>query len=178
MMGRQPPRIAKPCYYGLCLEDRIPPDHLLRKISAQVDFDFTYDLARPYYGVKGNVSVPPLVLLKMMRLLFLYHVPSERELLRRLSYQMDWVWFLGYDFDSELPDHRVLSKARRRWGPEVFETIFARGVEQRVPAGLVNGRKIHLDGSLVDAHASNDSVCKGPAGQTLTRRQHKKQRQA
>ena len=59
-----------------------------------------------------------------------------------------------------------------------FETIFARGVEQCVPAGLVNGRKIHLDGSLVDAHASNDSVCKGPAGQTLTRRQHKKQRQA
>jgi len=59
-----------------------------------------------------------------------------------------------------------------------FETIFARGVEQCVPAGLVNGRKIHLDGSLVDAHASNDSVCKAPAGQTLTRRQHKKQRQA
>ena len=41
MMGRQPPRIAKPCYYGLCLEDRIPPDHLLRKISAPVNFDFT-----------------------------------------------------------------------------------------------------------------------------------------
>jgi hypothetical protein len=37
-------------------------------------------------------------------------------------------------------------------------------VEQCVHASLVNGRKIHLDGSLVDANASNDSVCKGPAG--------------
>jgi transposase len=108
MMGRQPPQIPKPCYYGLCLEDRIPPDHLLRKIRTQVDFDFTYDLVRPYYGVKGNVSVPPPVLLKMMLLLFLYDVPSERELMRGLPYRLDWLWFLGYDFDSVVPDHSVL----------------------------------------------------------------------
>jgi hypothetical protein len=44
----------------------------------------------------------------------------------------------------------------------VFETVFARGVAQCVQAGLVGGRKIHLDGSLVDANASNNSVCKGP----------------
>ena len=41
MMGQPPPRAPKSCYYGLCLEDRIPPDHLLRKISAPVNFDFT-----------------------------------------------------------------------------------------------------------------------------------------
>jgi transposase len=79
MMGQPPPQVPKPCYYGLCLEERIPPDHLLRKIRTQVDFDFTYDLVRPYYGVKGNVSVPPPVRLKMMLLLFLYDVPSERD---------------------------------------------------------------------------------------------------
>jgi len=161
-MGQQPPQVPKPCYYGLSLEERIPPDHLLRKIRTQVDFDFTYALVRPYYGVKGNVSVPPPVLLKMMLLLFLYNVSSERELLRSLPYRLDWLWFLGYDFDSVLPDHSVLSKARRRWAPEVFATIFARGVAQCVQAGLVDGRKIHLDGSLVDAHASNNSICKGP----------------
>lgn len=162
MMGKQPPQVPKPCYYDWCLEDRIPPDHLLRKVRTQVDFDFTYDLVRPYYGVKGNVSVPPPVLLKLMLLLFLYDVPSERELLRALPYRLDWLWFLGYDLDSTIPDHSVLSKARSRWGPEVFETIFVRGVSQCVQAGLVNGRKIHLDGSLVDANASNNSVCKGP----------------
>jgi transposase len=162
MMGQPPPQVPKPCYYGLCLEERIPPDHLLRKIRTQVDFDFTYDLVRPYYGVKGNVSVPPPVLLKMMLLLFLYEVSSERELMRSLPYRLDWLWFLGYDFDSVVPDPSVLSKARRRWGAEVFEAVFARGVAQCVQAGLVGGRKIHLDGSLVDANASNNSVCKGP----------------
>ncbi len=56
----------------------------------------------------------------------------------------------------------MLSKARSRWGVEVFETIFAQGVSPCVQAGLVNGRKIHMDGSLVDANASNNSICKGP----------------
>lgn len=162
MMGKQPQREPKLFYYGLCLEDRIPPDHLLRRIRTTVDFDFTYALVHPHYGVKGNVSVPPPVILKLMLLLFLYDVPSERELLRTLPYRLDWLWFLGYDLDSQVPDHSVLSKARSRWGVEVFETIFAKGVSQCVQAGLVNGRKIHMDGSLVDADASNNSVRKGP----------------
>jgi transposase len=162
MMGKQPPQDPKLFYYGLCLEDRIPPDHLLRKIRMTVDFDFTYGLVRKHYGVKGNVSVPPPVILKLMLLLFLYDVPSERELLRTLPYRLDWLWFVGYDLDSEIPDHRVLSKARSRWGSEVFETVFAKGVSQCVKAGLVNGRKIHMDGSLVDANASNNAICKGP----------------
>jgi transposase len=162
MMGQPSPPQAKLFYYGLCLEERVPPDHLLRQIRARVDFDFTYALVRQRYGRKGNVSVPPPVILKLMLLLFLYDVPSERELLRSLPYRWDWLWFLGYDLDTVIPDHSVLSKARSRWGTKVFETLFARGVSPCVQAGLVNGRKIHLDGSLVDANASNNSVCQGP----------------
>lgn len=162
MMGKQRQPEAKLFYYDVRLEERIPPDHLLRKIHATVDFDFTYDLVQKRYGIKGNVSVPPPVILKLMLLLFLYDVPSERELMRTLPYRLDWLWFLGYDLDSVIPDHSVLSKARRRWGSEAFETLFAKGVAPCVRAGLVNGRKIHMDGSLVDANASNNSVCKGP----------------
>jgi len=162
MMGRQRQPEARLFYYDVRLEERIPPDHLLRKIHATVDFDFTYGLVQRRYGMKGNVSVPPPVIVKLMLLLFLYDVPSERELMRSLPYRLDWLWFLGYDLDSVIPDHSVLSKARSRWGSEVFETIFAQGVAQCVRAGLVNGRKIHTDGSLVDANASNNSICKGP----------------
>jgi hypothetical protein len=84
MMGKQQPREAKLFYYGLSLGQRIPRDHLLRKVQTMVDFDFTYALVQKHYGVKGNVSVPPPVLLKLLLLLFLYDVPSERELMRSL----------------------------------------------------------------------------------------------
>lgn len=161
MMGQQAPPQGKLFYYNLCLEDRVPADHLLRQIQRRVDFDFVTELVQDRYGVNGHVSVPPAVILKLMLLLFLYDVPSERELLRALPYRLDWLWFLGYDLDSVVPHHSVLSKARRRWGVEVFETVFARGVSQCVTAGLVNGRKIHVDGSLVDANASNNSICQG-----------------
>ena len=71
---------------------------------------------------------------------------------------MDWLWFLGYDLNWEVPDHSVLSKARKRWGVEVFRGFFERVVGQCVEAGLVDGSKIFVDSSLVDANASNNAV--------------------
>ena len=38
-----------------------------------------------------------------------------------VSERIDWLWFLGFDLDSEVPDHSVLSKARKRWGVEAFK---------------------------------------------------------
>jgi len=72
--------------------------------------------------------------------------------------RLDWLWFLGYDLDSEVADHSVLSKARARWGAEAFRSFFERIVWQCVEAGLVDGSKIFVDSSLVDADASNNSV--------------------
>jgi IS5 family transposase len=98
------------------------------------------------------------VILKMMLLLVLYDVRSERELMETIPMRLDWLWFLGYDIDNEVPDHSVLSKARARWGVEAFRRFFERVVWQCVEAGLVDGSKIFVDSSLVDANASNNSV--------------------
>jgi IS5 family transposase len=94
----------------------------------------------------------------MMLLLVLYNVRSERELMETIPMRLDWLWFLGYDIDSEVPDHSVLSKARVRWGVEAFRRFFERIVWQCVEVGLVDGSKIFVDSSLVGANASNNSV--------------------
>jgi hypothetical protein len=60
--------------------------------------------------------------------------------------------------DDEIPDHSVLSKARKRWGKEVFLSLSSRAVHQCVEAGLVGGSKIRVDASLVDANAPLKSV--------------------
>jgi len=113
------------------------------------------------YGDNGNVSEDPAVILKMMFLLFYDDISSERELMRIIAERLDYLWFLGYRLDDEIPDHSVLSKARKRWGSEVFERFFVQIVGQCVGAGLVGGKKIHVDASLIDANASKDSVIKG-----------------
>jgi hypothetical protein len=75
--------------------------------------------------------------------------------------RLDYLWFLDYGLEEKVPDHSVLSKARARWGQEVFESLFVRTVSQCVEAGLVDGSKLHADASLVDANAAKESVIKG-----------------
>jgi len=157
-MGKTKPPQGKLFFQGFLLEERVRQNHPLRTVRKLVDFDFAYREVKECYGYNGNVSVPPPVILKLMFLLFYYDVASERELLETLPERLDWLWFLGYDLDDEIPDHSVLSKARRRWGVEVFRGLFVRIVEQCVAFGLVDGSRIYCDASLVDADASNDSV--------------------
>jgi transposase/uncharacterized protein (UPF0179 family) len=158
MMGRTKPPQGKLFYDGFRLEERVRQNHPLRAVRKLVDFDFAYRKVNDRYGYNGNVSVPPPVILKLMFLLFYYDVASERELLDTLPERLDWLWFLDYDLDDPLPDHSVLSKARKRWGVEVFWCLFTRVVEQCVGLGLVDGERVYCDSSLVDANAANDSI--------------------
>jgi len=78
--------------------------------------------------------------------------------MRIIPERLDYLWFLGYGLDDKVPNHSVLSKARKRWGKEVFVSLFSRVVGQCVEAGLVGGHKIHVDASLVDANAALGTV--------------------
>ena len=158
MMGHQLDYQNKLFVTNFSLEKRVRKDHILRKIKDKIDFNFAYKEVEDTYGQNGNVSVPPPVILKMMLLLILYNVRSERELMMTIPERIDWLWFLGYDLDYDIPDHSVLSKARARWGVYAFKTFFERIVWQCVEEGLVDGRKLFTDASLIDANASNNSV--------------------
>ena len=57
MMGRQPDFQSKFFHYHINLEDRIPQDHVLRKMRDRIDFVF--DAVKDTYGERGNASVPP-----------------------------------------------------------------------------------------------------------------------
>jgi len=157
-MGYQPFYQHKFFVTGFNLDERVRKDHILRKILEAIDFDFIYKEVKDRYGSKGNVSVPPPVVLKMMLLLILYNVRSERELMQTIPERLDWLWFLGYGLDDEIPNHSVLSKARSRWGVKAFRIFFERIVWQCIEAGLVDGSKMFIDASIIDADASNNSV--------------------
>ena len=147
--------------YAVNLNKRVRDDHPLRRIVEAIDFSFVREEVKDFYGRNGNESVDPAVIMKMMFLLFFDDVPSERELMKIIAERLDYMWFLGYGLDDDIPNHSVLSKARSRWGVEVFETLFVRLVAQCNLAGLVEGKKLHINGSLINANASNNAVLKG-----------------
>ena len=140
------------------LARRIPEDHPLRKLKGVLQLDFVRQEVARFYGGNGNVSIDPVIIMKMMLLLFWDNVGSERELMKIIPLRIDYLWFLGYGLEDEVPHHSVLSKARKRWGKEVFERLFGRTVEQCLKAGLIDGSKLHVDSSLVRADASLNCV--------------------
>ena len=158
MMGKSKKTEPKLFYHGVSLERRVPNEHPLRKIKQLVDFDFIRSQVADSYGTNGNQSIDPAVILKLIFLLFYENVKSERALMRQLPLRLDWLWFCGYDLDEDTPDHSVLSKARRRWGTDIFEQFFMNILEQCINAGLVDGETIYIDSSTIDANADIEKV--------------------
>jgi hypothetical protein len=100
-----------------------PPQHLVRRLAAAVDFSFVRGLTRRLYGHTGHPSADPEVLFKLWLLGYLFNITSERRLCEEAGLNLAWRWFLGYELDEALPDHSVLSKARRRFGTEDVRAI-------------------------------------------------------
>jgi transposase len=52
MMGVQatPARL----FYDFCLDDHVPPDHMLRGIERQLDLDDLRQSLKPFYGRMGR----------------------------------------------------------------------------------------------------------------------------
>ena len=163
MIGPTQQSEPKLFHYGVNLDKRVRGNNPLRAIKRVVDFGFVRPRVAGKYGRDGHQSEDPIVIMKLMLLLFMDNISSERELMRIVPERLDYLWFLDFDLDEEPPDHSVLSKARKRWGEELFEELFVQTVSQCVEAGLVDGHKIHMDGSLVDADAAKESVKAGPA---------------
>jgi transposase len=156
MMGQK--TVQPKLYYSFSLEDRVPRNHLVRRLAAAVDFSFVYGLVRRYYSHTGQPSVDPVVLFKLSLLGYLSNIVSERRLCEEADLNLAWRWFLGYELDEPIPDHSVLTKARRRFGTETYERFFRHIVELCEQRGLVQGEVLYMDSTLSDANASQDSL--------------------
>jgi transposase len=152
MMGR---KTAQPkLYVSFSLDEAVPPNHLVRRLAAAVDFSFVRGLTRRLYSHTGQPSADPEVLFKLWLLGYLFNVTSERRLCEEAGLNLAWRWFLGYELDEALPDHSVLSKARRRFGPKSYERFFTRILQFCEQAGLVQGDILFVDSTLTKANAA------------------------
>lgn len=158
MLGKPNQLQPKLFYNSFSLEQRVHEDHPLRKIKNLIDFSFIRSEVKELYGYNGNQSIDPAVILKLMFLLFYENVKSERTLAVQLPVRLDWLWFCDYDINDKTPNHSVISKARKRWGIDVFTKFFQNILQQCINANLVEGEIIHIDSSTIKANASKDKI--------------------
>ncbi len=157
MMGQQP-RMESLSYY-FRLEEQIPEDHLLRLIDRYVDFRFVRERLKNFYSPTGRPSIDPEVLLRLLLVGYLCGITSERRLLDEVRMNLAYRWFTRLGFEQETPDHSTFSKNRhgRFRQPDVFREVFEEIVRRCLEAGLVQGRNLAMDRTLVGANASQQS---------------------
>ena len=113
--------------YSVNLEKRIRSDNPLRRIAEVIDFSFVRDEVRDLYGHNGHESVDPEIILKLIFLLFLDDVKSERELMRIVPERLDYLWFLGEGrFGQAAENHHFKrSRWRRLWRQKIQDDLIA-----------------------------------------------------
>jgi len=129
----------------------VPQGHLLRRIHAAVDFSFVHDLvADLYHEDNGRPAYDPEVLLRLIFLQLQYKL-SDRAVIERAQTDHAFRFFLGLDWNHDLPHPTSLTKFRGRLGEERFKRVFQGFVRQALDRKLVSNRRLMIDSFNVQA---------------------------
>lgn len=149
------------------LEQRIPEDHPLRPVRRMVDRalrDMSPEFDRLYSAV-GRPSIAPEKLLRALLIQVLYTIRSERMLMEQLDYNLLFRWFVGLEMDDPVWVPTVFTKNRDRLlAGDVARSFFEKVLEQARSQQLLSNEHFTVDGTLIEAWASQKSFQKKTGG--------------
>jgi transposase len=157
MMGRQTGDQAG-LFCEFRLADRIPRDHLLRRINVVVGpvLDGVRGQLKPYYSQIGRPSIDPELMIRMLIVGYCFGLRLERRLTQEVELHLAYRWFCRLDLDDKVPHHSTFSENRlnRFRKSDVFRHLFESVVAACMAAGLVKGEAFAVDASVMEANAS------------------------
>lgn len=150
----------KNIFHTVQLEDLVPADHPLRRIRPLVDIARIRELCADFYCAdNGRPSIPPEQIFLAMLGGYLLGCRSDRNIIRQLTCDMAFRWFVGLDIDSPVWDPSTFSKNREHRFDDsgIFEKLFDDTVKCAKSNGWVSTHW-SVDGTLVRANASYKSL--------------------
>jgi transposase len=149
-----------PVFSYISAAQRVPADHPLRAIRKMTD-EALKALSSEFdrlYSKVGRPSIPPERLLRALLLQCFYGIRSERLLMEQLDYNLLFRWFVGLHIDSQIWDVTVFSKNRDRLlEGQIAQRFLEQVVAQAKEAGLASDEHFSVDGTLLEAWASQKS---------------------
>ena len=138
---------------GLLFLLKVSASHELVRLWAVIDWAAINALCAPLYhnAHGGQHAWAPAQMTALLVLMFLYGVPHETTLLRRIQENIIWCWFCGFGLFGPWPDHSTLYTFRKRVGSELFEQVLTLAVQACIEAGLVANELVHFDLTAVVA---------------------------
>ena len=143
-------------FYEFNLEERVPANHLLRRIDAVLDLSWLRSEIAAFYSHTGCPSIDPELMIRMLLVGYCYSIRSERRLCQDVELNLAYRWFCRLGLEDKVPNHSTFSVNRhgRFRDGDVFRQIFDRIVRQCMDAGLVKGEGFAVDASVIEADAS------------------------
>ncbi|HWH74186.1 MAG TPA: transposase [Methylibium sp.] len=142
------------------LDELVPIDCRFRRIERLVSWSAVRASAEPFYTDFGRPSVDPVVLVKLVLVGAVEGIGSMRRVLRVAHDSLAIRRFLGYGLTEALPSHATVSHAQtqRFAGSSVFEQLFTQVLAQCREHGLLDGRRLVVDATHVEADAALKSL--------------------
>jgi transposase len=140
----------------------------LQAVLVEAGFDgFAEARCAPYYARKrGRPSLPPGRYFRMHLIGYFEGIGSERGLEWRCADSLSLREFLRLGSTEPVPDHSWLSKTRSRLPLEVHEAIFAWVLQRLAEHGLIQGERIGIDASTIEANAALRAIVRRDTGES------------
>ena len=135
------------------LYDRIPKNHLLKRIAGAVDFSFINELvADSYCATFGRPAKEPELMAKLCILERLYNL-SDVRVIEETNCNLAYLWFLGLNPDDPLPDPSLLAKFRTQRLKDIsLDEILTEIVRQCIEKGIIKGTTLAVDATHTEAN--------------------------
>ncbi|MGH8132433.1 MAG: transposase [Steroidobacteraceae bacterium] len=132
----------------------------LNVLLAEADFDRRVEaLCEPYYADDvGRPGIPPGLYFRMLFIGFFEGLGSQRAIAWRCADSLSVRDFLGVPVGTESPDHSSLTYIRRRLPFEVFLQGFQLVLDIARQKGLLKGKTLAVDSTMLEANAAMRSM--------------------
>lgn len=144
----------------VCLDELVGDDDVLRRVERLVSWDAVRASVAPFYSDFGRPGVDPVVLVKVFLVAAIRGYGSMRETMRIAQVDLSIRRFLGYGLTEQLPHHATFSYAQcvRFAHSSVFEQLFTQVLASCRDAGLLDGSRLIVDATHVEADAALKSL--------------------
>lgn len=137
------------------------PNTFYRKVNetlAKIGFSKeVWEICKSAYAdasLGGRTGIDPVVYLKMLMVGFFENIGSQRGLAARCADSLSIRGFLGYSLSEATPNHSSMTVIRDRLSLEQLEAIHRVLLKALKAHGLLKGRKLGIDSSVIEANAS------------------------
>src|SRR6202789_2362386 len=120
--------------------------------------------ARFYAPVMGRPSLAPGRYFRLLLVGYFEGIDSERGIAWRASDSLAIRSFLRLPVDEPPPDHSTISRTRRCFCGETHRAVFTWVQQRLVTAGLLKGKTVAVDATLLEANAAMSSIVRRDTG--------------